>query len=250
MKIRGEPGEEPRGFSAARAIPTRRKDFAMTTNRRSRRPRRDDAFWTEYVRAGSFDPATPAAVTPTVAEAELLLEEARQAEAEQAEALAREAEEAQRRRASVERETAADVDALEARLDAEITAMRTAEIPADRELRILTRGFLHGFAPRSIKRMPPQDMIAARDAAAAHLLEVARDAELMYDRLTGSWSEVPLAADHPFVLRADAVEIAAWRAFVERVKVIAGESHRIARGVAPHAGDGHQSDPARAWSTG
>jgi hypothetical protein len=223
---------------------TRRKDFAMTTNRRSRRPRRDDTFWSEYVKAGSFDPETPATVTPTVAEAELLLEEARRAEAEQAAALARQAEEEQRRRASVERETAADVDALEERLEAEIAAMRTAEIPPDRELRVLSRGFLHGFAPRSFKRMPPQDMIAAQDHAAARLLEVAREAELMYDRLTSSWSEAPLALDHPFALRADAVEIAAWRAFVERVRVMAGESSFSPRGVAPRADDGRRPDPA------
>ena len=105
------------------------------TNRRTRRPRgRDDSFWSDYVRSGSFDPATPAKVPPTVAEAELLLEEARQAEAEHAAATARQAEEDRRRRANLERDTVADVDTLEARLRSEIVTMRTAEIPPDREL--------------------------------------------------------------------------------------------------------------------
>jgi hypothetical protein len=201
------------------------------TNRRTRRPRsRDDSFWSEYVRSGSFDPATPTTVAPTVAEAELLLEEARQAEAEHAAASARQAEEDRRRRASLERETVADVDTLEARLQAEIATMRTAEVPPDRELRTLSRGFLHGFAPRGFKRMPPEDVLAARDDAAARILELAREAELTYDRLTSSWSEVPLAVDHPLVRRIDAVETAAWRAFVERVRILSGEaaprSHR------------------------
>jgi hypothetical protein len=195
----------------------------MTMNRRSRWLRRDDSFWSEYVRSGTFDPTTSAPVGPTVAEAESLLEEARQAEAQQAAATARQAEEDQRRRAGFERETAADIGALEAGLD-EIAMARTADIPPDRELRVLSRGFLHGFAPRSIKRMPPQDLIAARDDAAAQLLELARRAELLYDRLTSSWSEVPLAVDHPFALRVDAVEIAAWQAFVQRVRILARES--------------------------
>jgi len=195
------------------------------TNRRTRRPRsRDDSFWSEYVRSGSFDPTTPTKVAPTVAEAELLLEEARQAEAEHAAAAARQAEEDRRRRASLERDTVADVDTLEARLRAEIATMRSTEIPTDRELRALSRGFLHGFAPRGFKRMPPEDVIATRDDAAGRLLELAREAELTYDRLTSSWSEVPLAVDHPLVQRIDAVEAAAWRAFVERVRIVSGES--------------------------
>jgi hypothetical protein len=195
------------------------------TNRRTRRPRsRDDSFWSDYVRSGSFDPATPTKVAPTVAEAELLLEEARQAEAEHAAAAARQAEEDRHRRANVERETVADVDTLEARLRSEIATLRTAEIPPDRELRALSRGFLHGFAPRGFKRMPPEDVIATRDDEAARLLELAREAELTYDRLTSSWSEVPLGVDHPLVQRLDAVETAAWRAFVERVRIVSGES--------------------------
>ena len=88
--------------------------------------------------------------------------------------------------------------------------------------RVLSRGFLHG-APRSFKRTTPQDQIAARDDPAARLLEIAREAELIYDRLTSSWSNAPFAVDHPFVRRADAVEMTAWRAFVERVRVLAGE---------------------------
>jgi hypothetical protein len=87
-------------------------------------------------------------------------------------------------------------------------------------------------------------MIAAQDHAAARLLEVAREAELLYDRLTSSWSETPLALDHPFALRADAVEIAAWRAFVERVRVMAGESSLSSRVVAPRADEGRRPDPA------
>jgi len=213
----------------------------MTMNRRSHRPRRDEGFWSEYVRSGSFDPTTSAKVGPTVAEAESLLEEARQAEAQHAAANARQAEEDQRRRAGFERETAADIDALEERLD-EIAMTRTADFPPDRELRVLSRGFLHGFVPRSIKRIPPQDLIAARDDAAAQLLELAREAELLYDRLTSSWSEVPLAVDHPFALRADAVEIAAWQAFIERVRILARESSLTEQGV---AGDGSPWGPSQ-----
>lgn len=197
------------------------------TNRRSRRPRRDDGFWTEYVRSGSFDSTTPTKVAPTVAEAELLLEEARQAEVERAETLVRQAEEDRRRRASLERETVADVESLEGRLGDEIATMRTAEIPPDRELRALSRCFLHGFAPRGFKRMPPEDLIAARDDAASRLLELTREAELTYDRLTNSWSDVPLAVDHPLVRRVDTVETAAWRAFVERVRILSGEASPV-----------------------
>ena len=47
---------------------------------------------------------------------------------------------------------------------------------------------------------------------------------MTYDRLTSSWAEVPLAVDHPLVQRVDAVETAAWRAFVERVRIVSGES--------------------------
>jgi hypothetical protein len=199
----------------------------MTSTRRTRRPRRGDAFWTDHVRTGSFDPKdpkSPARVAPTVAEAELLLEEARQAEIEQATALALQAEEDQCRRAGFERQAAADVDALEERLETEIATVRAADTPADRELRVLSRGFIHGSSPRGIKRIPPEDLIAARDDTAARLLELAREAELTYDRLSNSWSEFPLALDHPFVVRTDAVESAAWRAFVERVRVLAREA--------------------------
>jgi hypothetical protein len=196
----------------------------MTMYRRTRRPRKGEAFWTEYVRSGSFDPAATETETPSVAEAERLLEEARRAEAERAEALVREAEEDQRRRASFERATAADVDALEERLDIELATVRTAEFPTDREVRALSRGFLHGFTPRSLKRMSPEDAIAAHDDTAASLLELSREADLTYDRLTSNWADVPLPTDHPFALRTDAVELAAWRAFVERVRVMAGES--------------------------
>ena len=142
------------------------------TNRRTRRPRgRDDSFWSDYVRSGSFDPATPTKVPPTVAEAELLLEEARQAEAEGEAAAARQAEEDRRRRASVERETVADVDTLEG-----ATALRDRDDahgrdPTGREFHALSRGFLHGFAPRGFKRMPPEDVIATRDEEAARLLD-------------------------------------------------------------------------------
>jgi len=203
----------------------------MTTNRRSRRSRTDDGFWSEYVRSGSFAPTTTPMVAPTVAEAELLLEEARQAEAEQAAALARRADEDQRRRVDLERETADAIDALEERLD-EVAALLAADIPADRDLRVLSRGFLHGFVPRGLKRVPPQDVIAARDDAAAQLLELAREADLLHDRLSSSRSDVSLAVDHPFVLRVDAVEIAAWQAFVDRVRVLAREASPTEQGVA------------------
>ena len=123
----------------------------MTMNRRSRRPKKDDGFWNEYVRSGSFDPATPAYVPPTVEEAERLLEEARLAEAEQAEALALQAEDEQRRRADFDRQSATDLAALEDQLDAELTRAPRAEVSPDRELRVLSRGFLHGFGPRGIK---------------------------------------------------------------------------------------------------
>jgi hypothetical protein len=167
----------------------------------------------------------------------MLLEEARRAEAEHAAALARQAEEDKRRRSVLERDTADAVDALEERLDAEVTAALTAPIPVDRELRVLCRGFLHGFASRSAKRMSPPDLIAARDDAAAQLLEISREAELLYDRLTSNWAEVSLTTDHPFARRADAAEIAAWQGFVERVKVLAGELSLAPPSVTPHVGD-------------
>jgi hypothetical protein len=195
----------------------------MAASRRSHRPRRNESFWTDYLRSGVDEAVMPETTSPTVAEAEQLLEEARRAEAERAAALARQVEEDKRRRAVLERDTAAAVDTIEERLDSEIATARTAVIPADRELRVLCRGFLHGFAPRSGKRLSPPDLIAARDDAAAQLLEISREAELLYDRLTSSWAEVALPPDHPFVLRTDAVEIAAWQGFVERVKVLAGE---------------------------
>jgi hypothetical protein len=77
--------------------------------------------------------------------------------------------------------------------------------------------------------MSPEDLIAAHDETAAGLLELSREADLMYDRLTSSWADVPLPIDHPFALRADAIELAAWRAFVQRVRVMAGEATPSAR---------------------
>lgn len=213
----------------------------MTANRRPRRPRRDDSFWTDYLRSGADEAAAPGTASPTVAEAELLLEQARLAEAEHAAALARQVEEDKRRRAALERDTAAAVDTLEERLDSEFATVRTAALPPDRELRVLSRGFLHGFASRNAKRVSPADLIAARDDSAAQLLEISREAELMYDRLTSSWAETSLAADHPFVRRTDAVEIAAWRGFVERVTILAGECSRTPRS------DGHRVGNDAAW---
>jgi hypothetical protein len=82
--------------------------------------------------------------------------------------------------------------------------------------------------------MRPEDLIASRDDAAARLLEIAREAELMYERLTSSWAEVPLAVDDPFVHRVDVVEITAWRAFVQHVRLLAGESSLAGQSVAGH----------------
>ena len=97
---------------------------------------------------------------------------------------------------------------------------------------------MHGFPVRSAKRLSPPDLIAARDDTAAQLLEISREAELMYDRLTSTWAEVTLAADHPFVRRTDAVEIGAWQGFVERVKVLAGEGALTSETDSPRMADG------------
>ena len=75
----------------------------MTANRRSRRPRRDESIWADYLRVGVDDTNLTGTATPSVAEAEQLLEDARRAEAEHAAALARQAEEEKHRRAVLER---------------------------------------------------------------------------------------------------------------------------------------------------
>ena len=71
----------------------------------TRRPRRHEEMMSDFV-------------TPTVAEAERLLEEARRAEAERAAEMSRQTEDEKRRRAEFEREAASLAVAIEARVQA------------------------------------------------------------------------------------------------------------------------------------
>jgi hypothetical protein len=178
---------------------------------RSRRPKRNEA-------------ALAVDITPTVAEAERLLEEARRAEAERAAEMARQCEDAARRRAEFARDAAALVTATESRVQAVVTETSDANVVPSRELRTLARAWLHGFAaPYGRDLMTQEDVIAVKDPTAAMLLDAAREAGEIYERLTDVDAHVSLDANHPLARRVDAVEVLAWRTFVGHVTTLAGE---------------------------
>jgi hypothetical protein len=177
----------------------------------TRRPRRHDEILSDFV-------------TPTVAEAEHLLEEARRAEAERSAELSRQTEDEKRRRVEFEREAATLASALEARVQAVSTEVAGATVHPTREVRALARGWLHGTAPAyGNDFMQREQMLAAKDRTAALLLDTTGEAGEIYEQVTDIDSPCSLPADHPVALRIDASEVLAWRAFVGYVRTLAGE---------------------------
>jgi hypothetical protein len=177
----------------------------------TRRPRREEHELTDYV-------------VPTVAEAERLLEEARRAEAERASELARQSEEEKRRRADFEREVASLATAIEARVQAVTAEVANTGVHATREVRTLARGWLHGSAATyGNDYMNREQLLAAKDRTAALLLDTTGEAGEIYEQVTDPDAPCSLPTDHPLVLRIDAVEVIAWRAFVGYVRALAGE---------------------------
>jgi hypothetical protein len=163
-------------------------------------------------------------ITPTVAEAERLLEEARRAEADRAEEIARQVEEDSRRQADFDREAALLVSALEARVKAVAADAANVSVAPDLELRRLARGWLHGFsAPYGREVMTQEEIIAMKDRTAAMLLDVSNEAAQMYEDFTNDERRVHLCPDHPLARRIDTAEVIAWRAFVTHVRTLAGE---------------------------
>jgi hypothetical protein len=163
-------------------------------------------------------------ITPTVAEAERLLEEAHRAEAERAEEIARQIEEDARRQADFDREAALLVSGLEARVKAVVADAAGASVAPNLELRKLARSWLHGFgAPYGREVMTQEEVIAVKDRTAAMLLDAANEAAQMYEDFTNDENRVFLRADNPLARRIDAVEIIGWRAFVTHVRTLAGE---------------------------
>jgi hypothetical protein len=187
------------------------KGWSSMVMSRSRRPRRADPPSTEFV-------------TPTVAEAERLLEEARRAEAERAQEMARQSEDEKRRRADFDREAASLVTAIEARVQAVVVETTGADATPSREVRVLARGWLHGYtAAYGNDFLNQENMIAAKDRTAALLLDTTGEAGEIYEQLTDVDAPLSLPADHPLAKRIDAAEVIAWRTFVGYVRTLAGE---------------------------
>ena len=118
---------------------------------RSRRLRKNDSLM-------------PVDITPSVAEAERLLEEARRAEAEREAEMARQAEQDLLRRAEFEREAATLVTAIETRVQEAVAEAGAAEVVPSRELRHLARGWLHGCTqPYGHELMTQEEIMAVKD---------------------------------------------------------------------------------------
>lgn len=177
----------------------------------TRRPRRHEEMMSDFV-------------TPTVAEAERLLEEARRAEAERAAELSRQTEDEKRRRSEFEREAASLAVAIEARVQAVTSEVAGASVQPTREVRALARCWLHGStATYGNDFMHREQVLAAKDRTAALLLDTTGEAGEIYEQVTDLDSPGSLPFDHPVALRIDAAEVLAWRAFVGYVRTLAGE---------------------------
>jgi hypothetical protein len=160
--------------------------------------------------------------TPTVEEAKQLLEEAKHREAERAKQAERDRREHERAVAAFEKSEEGRVSELEARVKAALATGVDTTVPA-LGVRRVARAYLRGsLAPGELMR--PEHHVAQADAAAAQAYGLAVEAAGQMERLTDPDLAGMLGADDPLVRRADACEVACWRAFAQRVEVMAGEA--------------------------
>jgi hypothetical protein len=160
----------------------------------------------------------------SVDELERALDRARaESEREAAAEAQREAERAKAQTA-FEKECEPAVAACEKRVRAWLDEAALApSVTPGRDVRHKARAWLRGTlgAPAL---MAPEEFLAAADPRASLLLGAARDATVVYDRLSERRGGCVLRAD--LAERVDAAECSAWRAFVQHVRRLAGESEQ------------------------
>jgi hypothetical protein len=158
----------------------------------------------------------------SIQEAQQLLEQAKHDEAARAAAAKAAAKEHDKAVAAFERAEEPRVRDLEHRV-AEAPAVQRDDAVAPLRVRRVARAYLLGQLVHLPELLGPETLIVQADEIAARFYSLAVEAVGTLERLTDMSADVWLPGDHELVGRADACERQAWAAFIQRVKMLAGE---------------------------
>jgi len=161
-------------------------------------------------------------IIPTVEEAAALLDAAKKAETERAGEAKREAAARAKAEAVLERQTEADVTKFEAHVEEVLAEASKAPTLVHRGVRKMARSYLLGQLNDLPELMGPEHLVVGDDPTAARLLDLARAAGQLADRVLDPAADGFLSYEHPLAVRIEEAENRAYAAFMGRVHVLAG----------------------------
>jgi hypothetical protein len=113
------------------------------------------------------------------------------------------------------------VEALERRLR-ELRMLTADDVRVPLTVRRGARTYLHG-SYQTMELWSPEIHVAQHDTVASNLFDLATRAAACLSELGNVTNDVWLDITNPLMQRVDDVEVAAWAAFIGRIRLLAGE---------------------------